>query len=256
MTRCDRAGAAQPLSGRQGRITGTGFGAALLLGSALVLAGCAAPGPSRKAFSRAMEESAASVEAQAAAAPSQAPTKTGSVDDRFKAAVELMKARQFKEAEAAFLALTQEHPEFSGPHTDLGILYARAGKRREAIASFDKAVKANPDNAIAYNWLGSLYRQQGDFTRAEQAYQRAIAVKPQYAQAHLNLGLLYELSLRRPQDALESYRRYVSNAGGRNLVVSAWIRDLEAGQPSKSATQAQAASADPSLRAALDGATP
>ena len=71
-----------------------------------------------------------------------------------------------------------------------------------------------------------LYRESGDHARAEQAYRRALAAQPQYAPAQLNLGILYDLYLQRPHDAVAAYRSY-REAGGGDLIVEAWIREIE-----------------------------
>lgn len=148
-------------------------------------------------------------------------------DARFRAALKLMTERKAVEAQQAFNSLSKDFPALSGPLTDLGILYARSRQRDQAIASFAKAVAANPDNAVALNWCGALYRETGNFSRAEQFYLKALAARPDYAAAALNLGILYEVSLRRPDDALVQYRRYQQLGGKGDLIVSAWIKDLE-----------------------------
>ena len=156
----------------------------------------------------------------AAAAPAMAPA-ADDADARFKAALELI-----AEAEAAFSALARDFPALSGALTNLGILHAQARDRDAALQSFSRAVEANPDNAVALNWLGVLYRESGDHARAEQAYRRALAAQPQYAPAQLNLGILYDLYLQRPHDAVAAYRSY-REAGGEDLIVEAWIREIE-----------------------------
>ncbi len=169
--------------------------------------------------------------AKAAPAPvvasaTKAASKEGA-DVRFRAALQLMTERKSTEAQQAFHGLSKDFPELSGPLTDLGILYARGKQRDQAIASFAKAVAANPENAVALNWCGALYREAGNFQRAEQFYLKALAAKPDYAAAALNLGILYEVSMRRPQEALLQYRRYQQLSGKDDLIVTAWIKDLE-----------------------------
>ncbi len=198
--------------------------AVALLLLTLLLQACSAPAP-RHSPSRAPKPAAASVPAAPATA------SKGDADQRFREALKLMKAQQNAEAIQAFLALSRDFPQYSGPFTDLGILYAQGRQRDQAIASFHKAVAANPNNAVALNWLGSLYREGGDFARAEQSWLAALAVKPDYAPVHRNLGLLYEVSLRRPQQAVAAYREYLKYAGMEDLIVSAWIKELETAVP-------------------------
>jgi tetratricopeptide (TPR) repeat protein len=170
-------------------------------------------------------------EAPAPVLPAKPLVDKGDPDTRFKAALKLMKDHQPKEAQAAFVQLAADFPEFSGPLTDLGILYAQGKQRPAAIASFEKAVTTNPDNVVARTWLGSLYRENNEVAKSEAAYLKAIAVKPDYAPAHLDLGILYDAYLKRPQDALMQYREYQRIAGTDKLIVSAWIKELEAGTP-------------------------
>ena len=160
-------------------------------------------------------------------APTQSATSRNDPDSRFNAALKLMKDNQPQEAQAAFASLSRDYPELSGPLTDLAILYAQSRQRGQAIAGFSRAVNANPRNAVAWNWLGILYRESGDYIRAEKAYQQALLVKPDYASAHLNLAILYDVAMKRPQDALMQYREYQRSSGRDDLIVSAWIKDLE-----------------------------
>ncbi len=163
--------------------------------------------------------------------PQQSPTLPASSADeanqRFKAALALMKDMQPDEARQAFEALAQEYPWMSGPLTNLGILFAQGHDRGQAVDNFSKAVAANPGNAVALNWLGILYRETGDFRRSEQAYLQALKAQPSHADAHLNLGILYEVSLRKPADALTHYRAYLEHDHSNDLIVTAWVKELE-----------------------------
>ncbi|WP_428309357.1 tetratricopeptide repeat protein [Hydrocarboniphaga sp.] len=173
-----------------------------------------------------------------AATPAKATTPardSADADRRFNAALKLMKDKQPKEAQAAFQALAADFPEYSGPLTALGILYAQGKQRDQALASFAKAASANPNNAVAWNWLGSLYRENNNYKQAEEAYRRALTAKADYAAPHLNLGILYDVSMRRPQDAIKEYREYQRIAGSDNLMVSVWIKELEASSTQRTA---------------------
>ncbi|MGQ0699798.1 MAG: tetratricopeptide repeat protein [Panacagrimonas sp.] len=205
---------------------------------ALVLGACAAPGPSKQSPRTQVKTPASAPKPEPGARKEiAAEASKGDPDSRFQEALRLMKARQFPQAQAAFLALSRDYPNFSGPLTDLGILYAQTHQRELAVASLTRAVQANPGNAVALNWLGTLHRENQDFVRAEQSYRKAITARPAYAQAHLNLAILYDVALHRPQEALASYREYQRLAGTDDLVVAAWIREIEARlQPAPAAT--------------------
>lgn len=168
---------------------------------------------------------------EAAAPVAKKGADKGDPQARFDEALKFMKARQNKDAREAFLALARDFPNFSGPFTDLAILQAKANQPTLAIDNFEKATRLNADNATAWNWLGTLYRESKDYQKAETAYRTALNLKPGLAASHLNLGLLNDLYLRRPQEALNHYREYQRHAGGDKLIVTAWIRELEAQLP-------------------------
>ena len=161
--------------------------------------------------------------------------RMAAADERFHAALKLMKDGDPQQAEDAFNALVKDFPEYSGPMTDLGILYAQGRKRDQALASLNSAVGANPDNALAYNWLGVLYRESGDFPRAEQCYRKALGLRGDYAAAHLNLAILYDVSLHQPTEALAQYRDYRKSAAKANPMVDVWIKELETSSPTAAA---------------------
>lgn len=162
-----------------------------------------------------------------AAAPA-AESLASAAQPRFEAALKLMQEGQREAALAALQALCRDYPQFSGPYTDLGILYSKMQRRDAAIASFTQALQRNPDNVVALNYLGGLYREAGDYTRAEQAYQQAQRARRDYAPSYLNLAILYELSLHRPQQALAQYRLYQQYAGAQaQPMVTVWIKEIE-----------------------------
>ncbi|MDB5970649.1 MAG: tetratricopeptide repeat protein [Hydrocarboniphaga sp.] len=175
-------------------------------------------------------------------APAKAPSakNVADADRRFSAALKLMKDKQPTEAQAAFQSLATDFPEYSGPLTALGILYAQGKQRDQALASFAKAAAANPNNAVAWNWLGSLYRENNNFKQAEDAYRKALAARSDYAAAHLNLGILYDVAMRRPQDAVKEYREYQRIAGNDNLMVGVWIKELETSSTQRTASAGDA----------------
>jgi tetratricopeptide (TPR) repeat protein len=178
------------------------------------------------------------------AKPAPAPlVNKGDPQKRFDAALASMRAGQLDQAETQFQALTVDFPQFAGPWTDLGIIYAKSNRRDAAIAALSRAVSMNRRNAIAHNWLGILYRDAGDFGRAERAYRAALAEQPNYGLAHLNLGILYDEYLKRPQDALQHYRAYRQYGGQDDLRVLAWLADIEGVNKPAAATAPAAGSA-------------
>lgn len=211
---------------------------------ALMLSACTAPAPH---YYGSAPSHVAPVQPAAADATAANPAQAkGDPEQRFQAALKLMKDHQPQEARDAFAGLAQDFPQYSGPLNDLGVLQAQGRQRDQAIASFARAIAANGSNAFAYGWLGILYRESSDYAHAEQAYRKAIELKPEDAAAHLNLGILYEIYLKRPAEALTQYREYQRIAGQKNLMVGIWIRQLESKmQPTSVAEVETAAGAMP-----------
>lgn len=212
-----------------------------LLAVALV-AGCSGTG--RKPAAPAAPTANAAEAGADASAPARADK--GDPDVRFAAALKLLKDRQLKEAREAFFELAKDFPQHSGPYTDLAIIQYQSKQPALAVANFEKAARLNPENAVAWNWLGTIARENRDYAKAEAAYTKALEIKPNYAAAHLNLAVLHDLYTRRPADALSHYREYQRLSGGDRLIVTAWIKELEAQVPS----------ATPAAASAATGATP
>lgn len=145
----------------------------------------------------------------------------------FKRAIAAMQAGDFETAKTALESITESAPNYTGPWTNLGIIYAGQRDYVAAERYFSEALKRRPKNIIAMNWMGYLSSVKKDYKSASAWYLRAIEIDPAYADAHLNLAMLYESSMRRPKEALEHYRIYQSQTNAENTLVSAWIRNLE-----------------------------
>ncbi len=187
-----------------------------------LIAGCASPAKKPTAPVVSTETEA---EPKVAAKPK---ASKGDPDARFTAALKLLKDRQLKEAREAFFQLAKDFPQYGGPYTDLAIIQYQAKQPALAIANFEKAARLNPENAVAWNWLGVIARESKDYPKAEASYLKALSIKPDYAAAHLNLAVLHDVYTGRPAEALNHYREYQRLAGGDKLIVTAWIKELEA----------------------------
>jgi tetratricopeptide (TPR) repeat protein len=154
----------------------------------------------------------------------------------FAGALSAIKLGRYQDAERALLTLTREHPELSGPHANLGIVYYRLGKLPEAVESLNKAIELNPDRAAYYNQLGIVYRQSGQLDKARESYARALAVDPLHLNSHLNIGILYDLYLQEHGKALQHYERYQALLPVADAQVNKWIVDLKQRQQSSDKT--------------------
>lgn len=138
-----------------------------------------------------------------------------------------MKVGRDEEAIRQLLAISEDSPGLSGPHTNLGILYIRGNKLQEAEQSLLKATELNPRNKVAYNYLGIAYRSLGQFDDAEKAYLKAIEIDDKYHYAHLNLGILYDLYKADLKKALSHYQQYQDLTAAEDKTVEKWIVDLK-----------------------------
>jgi len=163
--------------------------------------------------------------------PVKQPDVSKSPAEQFEDALAALKAKRLPEARAGFELLARQHPEFSGPLTNLAILDAKSNAREAAINGFNRAIVANPRNAVAHNWLGILYRESRNYARAEQEYLKSLELNPDNAAVVLNLAILYDLYLKQPENALTRYRDYQRMTNQRELKVAAWIKALEATAP-------------------------
>ncbi len=144
----------------------------------------------------------------------------------FDAALQAMANGKDAQAEKILLTMTQDFPQFSGPHANLGIIYFRAGKRDKAEAAFLRAVEIKPKNAVSLDYLGVINRDKGQFKEAAGFYQRAIKADPKYAYAHRNYGILLELYMGKLKQALAQYEKYQKLSNGEDKQVAKWIVDL------------------------------
>ncbi|HEU4458675.1 MAG TPA: tetratricopeptide repeat protein, partial [Methylibium sp.] len=167
-----------------------------------------------------------SVEAPVAAKPAEAPV-AANVQRAYDDARRLLAAGRSAEAERAFKALAQAHPELGGPQANLGLIYRQTGRGAEAVAALEKAVEASPGQPVFFNQLGVAYREAGEFQKARGAYEQALELEPDYASAALNLGILHDLYLADAAQALALYDRYQQLTGGKDAQVGKWVADLK-----------------------------
>jgi tetratricopeptide (TPR) repeat protein len=172
----------------------------------------------------------AGVEATASMLPPAAagtiPAAAPEFQRAYAEALKLMREQRYEQASARFAALASSHPEFAGPHMNLGLAYLHLDRNEDAERALVEAAARNPDNIAAQNLLGVVYRAEGRFEEARGAYRRALALDGEYADAHLNLGILLDLYLQQPEEALRHYERYREIRPDDAARVEPWITDL------------------------------
>jgi tetratricopeptide (TPR) repeat protein len=163
---------------------------------------------------------------------------------QFERALTLLGAGDLGPAEAEFKRLSQAYPDYSGPLTNLGIVYLKTGKLADAEKTLKAATQRGEPSAAAFNQLGIAYRRLGRFKEADEAYSQSIKIDPNYALAHLNLGVLCDMYLNQPQRALEAFERYLQLTPNPDARVPTWVKELQGrvgkAKPAESAQPAPA----------------
>jgi len=163
-------------------------------------------------------------------AQKQQPAK-GAIDPKaaatYKQALNAIEQGHNELAVTVLTDMASNYPEFSGPQTNIGLIYFREGKLDKAKAAFNQAITINPANATAQNHLGIIHRIEGQFSEAEKFYLAAISHQPDYANAYLNLGILYDIYLIKLNKALQQYQKFQSLQQTEDSTVKKWIIGLQ-----------------------------
>jgi len=162
----------------------------------------------------------------AASSKKELPKIDSEVAASYEAALSAMREGKTAQAEKALQQLTAQYPDYSGPQTNLGILYFHQNKREKAKTAFQASLKINPKNIVSLNHLGIISRGAGEFKQAQSYYEKALQIDPDYAYAHLNFGILLELYMGKLPEALEHYQRYQKLTPEEDIEVKKWIVDL------------------------------
>jgi len=149
---------------------------------------------------------------------------------QFSNAQELVRNKDWVNANKKLLELTVAAPTLSGPWLLLGDVAKSQGETAHAIAHYQQAIYVNEHNYFARNRLAALLREQGDFAGARAQYQHAILSWPAYTNARLNLGVLLDLYIGESENALEQYKIAAAlntlNNQVDNRSLKGWIADL------------------------------
>jgi len=99
----------------------------------------------------------------------------GSRDLRFARSAALERLGRFEEAESAFLAILEDHPEDAAVANYIGYMWADAGVRlQEALELIRQAVQLEPANGAYLDSLGWVHFRLGNLAEAEGWLRRSI----------------------------------------------------------------------------------
>lgn len=145
----------------------------------------------------------------------------------YESAVRTLELRQYDQGIASLVRVTENAPNVTAAHIDLGIAYSRSGELDKAEQSFSKALQLNPRHPIAYNELGMVYRRQGKFREARASYEKALELYPTFHFAQRNLAILCDVYLADLACGLKYYEAY-QQAAPDDADTAKWLADLNA----------------------------
>ena len=113
-------------------------------------------------------------------------------DRAFGVALGHHQAGRLGDAEQAYRAILQQHPDDSDSLHLLGLVAFQTGNFEPALELIERALRIRPDGAIYHNSRGQVLERLGRFADARSSYETAVALDPEYAEGFNSLGHVLE----------------------------------------------------------------
>jgi Tfp pilus assembly protein PilF/predicted Ser/Thr protein kinase len=131
------------------------------------------------------------------------------VDQAFKNAVNLHRARQLQQAEQICRQILNFQPNHVPAMQLLGIIGMQIGQLTPSIKIFKKALKKDPGNAELYGNLGMAQHQAGELKDAESSFRKAVKLQPRSPMTHYNLGINLQAQ-GQPEGAADAFHKAIA----------------------------------------------
>ncbi len=110
-------------------------------------------------------------------------------NEKFRQAVELVRSKQFDEAEVLFKEVLEENPAVPEIHLNLAYIYVQQKDWANAEASYLKTLELSPGTRAAMTGLSGVYMETGRDAEAQELVIRAARENPEDAAAQFSLGI-------------------------------------------------------------------
>lgn len=155
----------------------------------------------------------------------------------------------------SFQKATQEDARDSTARMNMGAVLLRAGAYSKAAEQFSTILRANPDDDDAAVGYAAALRGEGDpqhtqkYDAARATLEKVLARDPHHVSALYNLAVLYGDFLKKPDQAVPLYRRFLADAPADHKARAEAERALTALGASKIAPPAAVPAPPPSASA-------
>jgi hypothetical protein len=119
----------------------------------------------------------------------------------------LLRLGEAEKAEASLQSQIRLLPHETDAYFSLGVSLKKQKRHGEAVNAYEQALGLNPEDAECYIHLASALSEKGDHEAEATAYRAALSLDPSNAVGWLNLGGTLAHDLRKPQEAIDVYRK-------------------------------------------------